>query len=156
MTVDAEIYPFTGPPHKLLRRGNAPRAMGAALKQLPNGETRMEAVWSAGTRLPGGGIYVIRNRLNGWVYVGATYFLQSRWQAHLGALRRLRHANAALQRDWLFYGPTAFEFEVLRRFDWRNGRPALLAAEQGELERFQQWTVAYNVNAARANVAAQP
>jgi hypothetical protein len=82
---------------------------------------------------PFGGIYAIRNTRRGRVYVGATNVLVERWRQHLSNLRHGRHVNAALQADFDSDGVDAFEFEVLQRVNWRDGRAALLAAERQAL-----------------------
>lgn len=60
------------------------------------------------------GVYVIRNVVNGKVYVGsASRGIRSRWNEHLSNLRKARHANRHLQAAWIKYGEGAFEFKVL-------------------------------------------
>lgn len=62
------------------------------------------------------GVYLIRNRVNGKVYVGsAAQSLTERWTTHRKSLRRGTHYNEYLQRAWDRYGERAFEFVVLIR-----------------------------------------
>lgn len=62
---------------------------------------------------PVSGIYQIRNRHTGRVYIGKSRDIASRWLAHRDALDRGLHVNEHLQGDWEIYGEGAFEFTVL-------------------------------------------
>jgi len=64
-----------------------------------------------------GGIYQIRNELNGKCYVGSTVALRRRWLAHLSMLRRGQHENAHLQAAFNKYGADAFLFVILERVE---------------------------------------
>jgi len=59
------------------------------------------------------GIYQIRNRHTGRVYIGKSRDIPSRWLAHRNALDRGVHVNEDLQGDWEVYGERAFEFTTL-------------------------------------------
>jgi len=59
------------------------------------------------------GIYSIRNKANGKLYVGSTVDFASRWANHRCQLRKGNHDNSYLQRAWVKYGEDAFEFAVL-------------------------------------------
>jgi group I intron endonuclease len=76
------------------------------------------------------GIYQIRNRHNGRVYIGKSRDIPSRWLAHCNALDRGFHVNDALQGDWEVYGERAFEFTVLEEV---SGLQALQNAEARHL-----------------------
>ena len=60
-----------------------------------------------------GGIYGIRNRATGRMYVGQTASIRPRLLAHLSNLRGRRHIKLKLQMDWDNYGPDAFDWLVL-------------------------------------------
>lgn len=60
-----------------------------------------------------GGIYEIRNRINGNCYIGSTMNLQHRWLEHLSALRHSVHCNRHLQAAFRKYGESAFTFVTL-------------------------------------------
>lgn len=86
------------------------------------------------------GIYQIRNRANGKVYIGSAVNLAERFYGHRGGLNRGEHHNAHLQSAWRKYGAEAFEF-----------RPLLLCArgdlffyEQRCIERFDAVVSGYN------------
>ncbi len=59
------------------------------------------------------GVYLIRNLVNGKIYVGSSFDIQRRWREHKNRLLRGQHHSANLQAAWLKYGALAFEFEVL-------------------------------------------
>jgi group I intron endonuclease len=60
------------------------------------------------------GVYVIRNLVNGKVYVGsAALHFDVRKGYHLPRLRKGTHENTYLQRAWNKYGESNFQFEVL-------------------------------------------
>lgn len=58
------------------------------------------------------GVYVIRNVVNGKVYVGSSIDVQKRYREHFGALRRGDHRCEGLQRAWQKYSSDVFIFEV--------------------------------------------
>lgn len=59
------------------------------------------------------GVYMIRNKTNGKVYVGSSLDLKQRWIDHRKALRGNRHPNGRLQNSWNKYGEDAFEYVIL-------------------------------------------
>lgn len=70
-------------------------------------------------------VYLIRNRVNGKVYVGKTNNAQHRWSQHVSASRKSHH-HMPVVRALKKYGPRNFTFEVLENFDSEN---AALRAE---------------------------
>lgn len=58
------------------------------------------------------GIYWIRCRRNGKIYVGSTVDFRQRWDRHRRALRDRVHHNAPLQQAWNLYGAGNFEFKI--------------------------------------------
>lgn len=61
------------------------------------------------------GIYSIKNIVNNKVYIGSAARLQKRKSEHFGRLKAGKHFNAILQKAWLKYGESSFEFLVLER-----------------------------------------
>lgn len=59
------------------------------------------------------GIYQIRNKINGHLYVGSAADLDKRKSRHFGDLSRGKHHSCYLQRSYAKYGQSAFVFEVL-------------------------------------------
>lgn len=60
------------------------------------------------------GVYMIRNMVNGKVYIGsASVCMRRRWWQHKTTLRMGKHKNPHLQAAWNKYGREAFEFSIL-------------------------------------------
>lgn len=59
------------------------------------------------------GIYMITNTVNGRIYVGSSKTIRRRKYQHLLYLRRGKHHNRYLQRDFNKCGEAAFAFETL-------------------------------------------
>jgi hypothetical protein len=77
------------------------------------------------------GIYQIRCKQNGKIYVGSAVDLRRRWEVHRRALRDGVHHNDHLQQAWRLYGAANFAFEVLQFV----AAAELLRAEQEWIER---------------------
>ena len=63
------------------------------------------------------GIYEIRNKKTGSVYIGQTNNVTKRWAQHRSYLNRNVHLNNRLQNDWNKYGWWEFDFSVLEMYD---------------------------------------
>ena len=61
------------------------------------------------------GIYCIRSRATGKVYVGSATRIYRRWQAHQDQLDKGKHANQQLQALHDEYGPDDLEYEIILR-----------------------------------------
>lgn len=61
------------------------------------------------------GIYVIRNKKNNKVYIGSSFDIRKRTNAHKNDLRKGKHHNKYLQNSWNKYGERSFEFKILER-----------------------------------------
>jgi group I intron endonuclease len=59
------------------------------------------------------GIYIIRNQINGRVYVGSAVSFAHRFYRHKTYLNRGAHHSQKLQRAWFKYGKDAFEFKKI-------------------------------------------
>jgi group I intron endonuclease len=59
------------------------------------------------------GIYQIKNTRTGKLLVGSSANLHGPLNKHRFILSIGRHDNAALQNDWIQFGPDAFSFEIL-------------------------------------------
>jgi len=77
------------------------------------------------------GVYQIRCKRNGKIYVGSAVNLRARWDAHRRDLQRGSHHNPYLQHAWNRYRESAFEFLVLEYVDVA----CLLHAEQIWIDR---------------------
>lgn len=63
------------------------------------------------------GIYAIRHKNSGKVYVGSSVNIHVRWKQHKSSLKHRRHHCVRLQRAWNKYGEEAFEFFILEKVD---------------------------------------
>lgn len=59
------------------------------------------------------GVYCIRNKINGKIYIGSTTKFSMRFATHRYKLPRPIKTNSRLQESWLEHGADAFEFKVL-------------------------------------------
>ena len=77
------------------------------------------------------GIYEIRNKVTGEVYIGNSKNTKGRMHGHKASLRKNEHYNKPLQRAWNKYGEKAFSFRhietvyseaflLTRERDWIN------------------------------------
>lgn len=88
------------------------------------------------------GVYVIRNAVNGKVYVGSAVNIYNRWCVHKHGLTRGIHHSVKLQRAWSKHGAGAFTIETLEVCL----REHLLEREQAWIDRLGATTSSgYNV-----------
>ena len=59
------------------------------------------------------GIYAIKNKVSGKIYIGQSTNIENRWYKHKTSLRHNYHGNYHLQCSWNKYGEDSFEFSVL-------------------------------------------
>ncbi|TLY83241.1 MAG: hypothetical protein E6K41_01705 [Gammaproteobacteria bacterium] len=89
------------------------------------------------------GVYQIRCKRNGKLYVGSAMNLRMRWDIHRRDLRKGSHHNPYLQHAWKLYGEINFEFVVLEYVDATR----LLEAEQRWIDQTEctDRSVGFNV-----------
>ena len=76
------------------------------------------------------GIYMIRNKVNGKIYIGQAVDIEGdRWIRHRRELRDNKHYNEHLQRSWDKYGEESFEFSIL------------LECEESDLNMYEQYYI---------------
>ena len=63
------------------------------------------------------GIYAIRHRESGKVYIGSSQGIEGRWRSHRHQLNRGDHSSPVLQNCWNRHGPDAFEFVIVEVCD---------------------------------------
>lgn len=61
------------------------------------------------------GIYEIKNKTNGKIYIGLSESIYDRWRSHRNMLNRNCHFNIFLQRAWNKYGEENFEFNIVEK-----------------------------------------
>jgi group I intron endonuclease len=74
------------------------------------------------------GVYAIKNKLDGKMYIGSSKKIERRFNSHKYKLKRGIHDNDHLQNAWATYGAESFEFIVLAQY------PA-----EGLFGREQEW-----------------
>ncbi|MDH6169102.1 hypothetical protein M2282_004266 [Variovorax boronicumulans] len=96
-------------------------------------ETRRDLVRKYKETVRPAGVFVIRNTLDGRVYVAGSLDVE-------GAMNRARfelglrsHRNKALLHDWIAHGAGHFSFEVIDRVKERDDPAFDRAAELGKL-----------------------
>jgi group I intron endonuclease len=96
------------------------------------------------------GVYQIRCKSNGKIYIGSAVDLHNRFEQHKRGLRRGSHPNTHLQAAWDKYDEKNFEFTVLEITERSN----LLQTEQHWLDKSQSFKrrVGFNIS----NTAGSP
>lgn len=80
------------------------------------------------------GVYAIRHKESGKVYVGSSYDVKNRWRTHKKRLFNKNHHSILLQRAYNLYGLDAFEFVILEIYE---PNPNLLTREQHWIDFYQ-------------------
>lgn len=90
----------------------------------------------------GGGIYKIVNTINGRLYVGSSISFNDRFASHIRELNKGTHKNRYLQRAWIKYGASSFEFEILESVD---DKTLLIEREQHHIDNHKSTSKLYNL-----------
>lgn len=90
------------------------------------------------------GVFVVRNRTSGKVFLGTSQDLPGALNRHRFQLKMGSHQNRALQADWNSLGEEAFEIELLDELKPREGAPVDPERELSVLlalwvEKLQPW-----------------
>jgi group I intron endonuclease len=88
-----------------------------------------------------GGIYQIRNTINGKVYIGSAVDFSKRRRLHWRDLRIGKHRNPKLSHAWRKYGEEAFIFEIVESIEEKS---LLLTREQFWLDKLGAVETGYN------------
>lgn len=88
-------------------------------------------------------IYLIRNKYSGKVYVGSTSCTRQRWSKHRTRLRKDKHTNRRLQKDWNRYGEDAFIFEVVSE---ANTTEEAYQEEQRFMDQYKSYEEGFGYN----------
>lgn len=96
------------------------------------------------------GIYKIRNKVNGKVYIGQSMDIEERWNEHKHMLKTGTHHSYKLQKDYNSYGSLCFEFEVIKDitndgFEHGKCKMMLLAYEGYYMKQYNSIEEGYNV-----------
>lgn len=87
------------------------------------------------------GIYTIRCKPTGKLYVGSAINVAARWRIHRHALRHGAHHSSHLQRAWDKYGAASFEFSIVEQV---ADAAQLVAREQHYLDELKGFEDGYN------------
>lgn len=88
------------------------------------------------------GIYQIKNKKNGKVYIGSSIELSKRLYHHRCVLNNNTHKNNHLQNAWNKYGEESFEFTIIEYCDKND----CSIREQYWMEKLQVVAKGYNIN----------
>lgn len=100
------------------------------------------------------GIYKIKNKINGKIYIGSSLNLKSRIRQHKTDLKCKRHSNSYLQNSVNKYGLENFKFEVLEIIFLSNREElnCILKTEEAfyiELYKSDNTNFGYNIMSAK-------
>lgn len=59
------------------------------------------------------GVYQIKNKVNGKVYIGSSKNIYERWKQHIKKLNKGNHDGEHFQNAWNLYGADNFEFTII-------------------------------------------
>jgi group I intron endonuclease len=90
------------------------------------------------------GIYLIRNTVDGRVYVGSTVNIPRRWRLHRLYLNKGSHHCPPLQGAWIKHGESAFVFDIIEAVE--PTKAVLASREQLHLDNAFASTLVYNVS----------
>ncbi len=92
------------------------------------------------------GIYIIKNKENGKIYVGSSLNVYARFSNHVMMLRAKKHANIHLQRAWNEYVESAFEMSIVELI---NEDSDLIQPEQVWIDKLDATNrnIGYNISA---------
>lgn len=93
--------------------------------------------------LKNSGIYVIKNKINGKVYIGQARHFKRRWDRHKEAWKGSKN-NPYLQHAYEKYGPDAFEFSVLEECECK--KEILNEREQYWMDFYQSYNEEFGYN----------
>lgn len=98
-----------------------------------------------------GGIYQIRNLINGKFYIGSAINFRRRWNSHISLLRRNLHKNRHLQHSWNKHGQDNFVFEIIEQVDEIEN---LLIYEQSYLDKYRPFdqNIIFNIFEYTSNI----
>ena len=78
------------------------------------------------------GIYQIKNKNNGKVYIGKAKDIPTRWKQHQEALAKNIHDNIYLQDDYNLMGEKIFEYSILETIQEQDNIDKILSIKEAE------------------------
>lgn len=98
------------------------------------------------------GVYQIRNKINGKIYIGSGVDIYDRWSDHRRKLKKKIHRNKYLERAWHKYGSKNFHFGILEITN--SDKETILSREQFYMDVLESYDKNFGYNIAR--VAGSP
>lgn len=92
------------------------------------------------------GVYIIKNKVSGKVYVGSAVNIERRWRDHKYLLRKSKHHSPHLQSSWDKHGEENFEFIVIEPV---KNSLHLVAVEQTFLDYYKSYDPEKGYNVCR-------
>lgn len=90
------------------------------------------------------GIYAIKNNINGKMYIGSSYNVTTRINAHFYNLKNNKGAKS-IQKDFIKYGECNFSYEIIEEINNCNN---LLQQEDYYIEKYNTIGNGYNTRKA--------
>ncbi len=69
------------------------------------------------------GVFQIKNKSNGKVFIGSSLDLNASWNAQKFQLNAGLHKNSELQKDWNETGADNFSYEILEELKQKDDQP---------------------------------
>jgi hypothetical protein len=80
------------------------------------------------------GVFQIKNKVNGKIFVSSNIDLQAIWHSQKLQLDVGIHSNYELQKDWNEYGADSFVYEILDEIKQKDDKPQNNAKDLKALE----------------------
>lgn len=81
------------------------------------------------------GVFQIRNKANGKIFIGSSSDLVAIWNRYKFQLNAGMHQNTDLQNDWKKYGEEQFSYEIVDEIKQDDTKETDYVKEARELER---------------------
>ncbi|MCX5847258.1 MAG: GIY-YIG nuclease family protein [Deltaproteobacteria bacterium] len=89
------------------------------------------------------GIYMIKNRANGKMYIGSSKNIEKRWKNHINLLQKGEHHNRELQIDWKKDDGSTLDFIILEHV-YNESDKRLMERERYFVDKYDAWEKGYN------------
>lgn len=81
------------------------------------------------------GVFQIRNKINGKIYIDSSVNLDKIWNRYLSELRCGGHRNLLLQSEWNEFGEENFKYEILSEIRQTQGEQIDYTKEAKQLAK---------------------
>jgi len=80
------------------------------------------------------GVFQIKNKINGKIFIGSSLDLNAIWHAQKLQLDFGMHAKSVLQSEWKEFGPASFTYEIVEEIKQNDDKPTDYPKEIKALE----------------------